>query len=57
VHGTRAVSADTTLRLVQYFATSGRFWLNLQARYDLEIERYHLGAKLEKEARVIDRAG
>ena len=57
VHGTRAVSADTALRLARYFGTSDRFWLNLQSRYDLEIERDHLGAKLEKEVRVLDPAG
>jgi antitoxin HigA-1 len=56
VHGNRAISADTALRLARYFGTSDRFWLNLQARYDLEIERDHLGAKLEKEVRVLDRA-
>jgi len=56
VHGTRAVSADTALRLARYFGTSDRFWLNLQARYDLEIERDRLGAKLERDVRVLDRA-
>ena len=57
VHGMRAVTADTALRLARYFGTSDRFWLNLQARYDLEIERDHLGARLVKEVRVFDRAG
>lgn len=56
VHGTRAISADTALRLARYFGTSDRFWLDLQARYDLEVERDHLGAKLEKEVRVLERA-
>ena len=56
VHGTRAVSADTALRLARYFGTSDRFWLNLQARYDLEMERDRLGARLEKEVRVLARA-
>ncbi|HEX6573927.1 MAG TPA: HigA family addiction module antitoxin, partial [Gemmatimonadaceae bacterium] len=57
VHGTRAVSADTALRLARYFGTSDRFWLNLQSRYDLEVERDHLGSKLEKQVRVLARAG
>ena len=57
VHGTRAVSADTALRLARYFGTSDRFWLNLQAHYDLEVERDHLGAKLEMEVRVLERVG
>jgi len=37
VHGKRAISADTALRLSRYFGTSAEFWLNLQTRYDLEI--------------------
>ena len=56
VHGTRAISADTALRLARYSGTSDRFRLNLQARFDLEVERDHLGAKFEKEVRVFDRA-
>lgn len=56
VHGKRAVSADTALRLARYFGTSERFWLNLQARFDLERQRDVLGARLEKEVRVLDRA-
>lgn len=38
VHGERRISADTALRLARYFGTSERFWMNLQTRYDLEIE-------------------
>ena len=52
VHGTRSVSADTALRLARYFGTSERFWLNLQARYDLEVERDRLGPRLEEEVAV-----
>ena len=43
VHGQRRISADTALRLARYFGTSERFWMNLQARYDLEIEKDRLG--------------
>jgi plasmid maintenance system antidote protein VapI len=39
VRGERSISADTALRLSRYFGTSERFWTNLQARYDLEIEK------------------
>ena len=53
VHGKRAISADTALRLARYFSTSERFWLNLQARFDLETERDRLGARLEKEVVVL----
>ena len=52
VHGDRAVSADTALRLARFFGTSGRFWLNLQAAYDLDIERDRLGARLERDVPV-----
>lgn len=47
VHGKRRISADTALRLARFFATSERFWINLQARYDLELERDHLGSSLD----------
>ncbi len=56
VHGKRAISADTALRLARYFGTTDRFWLNLQARFDLEQERDNLGNRLEKEVRVLRRA-
>ena len=49
VHGTRSITADTALRLARYFGTSERFWLNLQARYDLEAEKDRLGRRLERE--------
>jgi addiction module HigA family antidote len=55
VHGARAISADTALRLARYFGTSERFWLNLQARYDLETEKDRLGRRLDRE--VLKRAG
>lgn len=42
VHGKRRITADTALRLARYFGTSERFWLNLQGRYDLELERDRL---------------
>ncbi len=53
VRGHRAVTADTALRLARYFGTSERFWLNLQARYDLEVEKDRLGKRLENEVRVL----
>ena len=51
VRGSRAITADTALRLARYFGTSERFWLNLQARYDLEVEKDRLGRRLEREVR------
>jgi addiction module HigA family antidote len=49
VHGLRGITADTALRLSRYFGSSERFWLNLQTRYDLEIEKDRLGGRLEEE--------
>jgi antitoxin HigA-1 len=48
VHGKRRISADTALRLARYFGTSERFWLNLQGRYDLEMERDRIGPVLDE---------
>lgn len=56
VHGTRAITADTALRLARYFGTTDRFWLNLQARFDLENQRDLLGPRLEREVRIYERA-
>jgi antitoxin HigA-1 len=47
VHGERSISADTALRLARFFGTSDRFWLNLQATYDLEVERDRMGSRLD----------
>ena len=55
VLGKRAISADTALRLSRFFGTSEQFWLNLQMRYDLEVERDRLGDRLDRE--VIALAG
>ncbi len=55
VHGDRAVTADTALRLSRYFGTSERFWLNLQTRYDLEKEKDRLGDRLLTEVKVLER--
>lgn len=56
VHRKRAITADTALRLARFFSTSERFWLNLQSRYDLEIQRDRLGNQLRKEVSVLSRA-
>ena len=47
VHGKRRVTADTALRLARYFGTTDVFWLNLQTRYDLEVEKDRLGLGLD----------
>lgn len=52
VHGNRSITADTALRLSRYFNLSERFWLNLQARYDLEVEKDKLNNRIEAEVKV-----
>jgi len=47
VHGQRRISADTALRLARFLGTSERFWINLQSRYDLEVEKDRLGDALD----------
>ena len=48
VHGKRRITVDTALRMARYFGTSERFWMNLQGRYDLEVERDRLIDELEE---------
>ncbi len=57
VHGRRSITADTALRLARYFGTTERFWINLQARYDLEVEKDRLGERLEAEVRPLAPTG
>ena len=53
IQGKRSISADTALRLSRYFGLSERFWLNLQSRYDLEVEKDKLDRRLEAEVKVL----
>ena len=55
VHDKRSVTANTALRLSRYLGTSARFWLNLQSRYDLEVEKARLGDCLAREVQVLVR--
>jgi addiction module HigA family antidote len=56
VAGQRAITADTALRLGRYFGTSPQFWINLQARYDLESTMDKLAARIDREVRPRERA-
>lgn len=49
VHGKRAITADTALRLGRYFGMEAQFWLNLQTRYDLLCAEETLQDRLDKE--------
>ena len=53
VHGKRSITADTALRLSRYFNLSERFWLNLQARYDLEVEKDKLNDRIKTEVKAL----
>jgi len=56
VHGRRAISADTALRLGRFFSMEAQFWLNLQTHYDMEVALDALAGRLEKEVRPIGQA-
>ena len=48
VQGQRSLTADTALRLAKFFGTTDIFWLNLQARYDLDVQKQRLGKRLHE---------
>src|SRR5271165_95577 len=48
-HERRGITADTALRLARYFDTSARFWLNLQAAFDLEVAEDESSQRIERE--------
>jgi addiction module HigA family antidote len=52
VHGKRAITADTALRLGRYFGINPQSWLNLQSHFDLEMAQSNLGQRLEQEVQV-----
>jgi len=56
VHGKRGITADTALRLARYFGTTDRFWMNLQTRHDLEVEKARLKGRLAREVSVLRKA-
>jgi len=53
VHGARPITADTALRLGIFFAMEPRFWLNLQAEYDMRMAKRTLQKELEPRIRVV----
>jgi addiction module HigA family antidote len=57
VHGKRSITADTGLRLARFFGTTERFWLNLQVRYDLEVEKDRLADVLDRDVSVFQAVG
>lgn len=55
VHGQRAISVDTALRLARYFGTSAAVWMRLQVRYDLEVAERELSTRINREVKVLRR--
>ena len=55
VLGKRAITADTALRLSEYFRLSERFWLNLQMKFSLEIEKDKLKSRLKREVKRLNK--
>ncbi len=55
VHGKRAITADSALRLSRYFGTSAELWMNLQALYDLEKTRDEIETQVVKEISPLKR--
>lgn len=53
VHGKRAITANTALRLGRYFNMPAQFWMNLQSHYDLEVETDKLGVRLKNEVHCL----
>ena len=56
IHGKRAITVDTALRLARYFSTSAAVWLRLQVRYDLEVAQSELGDRIQREVKVLEHA-
>ena len=56
VHGKRAISADTALRLAKYFGNSAQFWMNLQSHYDLEKQNEVIGEEIKTSIKPIKKA-
>jgi antitoxin HigA-1 len=56
LHGRRAITADTAMRLGRYFGTSAQMWINLQAKYDLESAEEKLAERIELEVQPLRRA-
>ena len=56
IHGKRAISANTALRLGRYFGLSAEFWLHLQSKYDLEMEKRKISKKFNLEVKVLQSA-
>ena len=57
LHGARAITADTALRLARYFGTSAEFWMNLQQQYELRVAKREIGVRIKSISRRKARTG
>jgi addiction module HigA family antidote len=55
-HGSRAITADTALRLARFFGMEAQFWMNLQAHYDLEVAERGSHKRIEREVTPLPKA-
>ena len=56
VHGKRAITADTALRLGKFFGMEAQFWMNLQSHYDLELAKDAIAGELDRDVEVLKAA-
>jgi len=56
IHGRRAITPDTALRLARFFGNSPEFWLNLQQMHDLSKARLELNKTIERDVEAYARA-
>ncbi|MBF0406428.1 MAG: HigA family addiction module antidote protein [Candidatus Riflebacteria bacterium] len=56
VHGKRAITADTAIRLARYFSTTPEFWMNLQSHYELDKTREMLNGKIDRDIKPYQKA-
>ena len=52
VQGKRAITAETAIKLSQFFGTSARLWMGLQNQYDLDVARDRLGIPVDEKDRI-----
>lgn len=52
VNGTRAITAETALRLARYFGNDAAFWMNLQTRYDIAVAEREIGGAIAAQVRA-----
>jgi antitoxin HigA-1 len=57
LHGRRAITADTAMRLARFFGTSAQFWMNLQTNYELQLAEDSSAERILADVHPLQRAG